>query len=320
MNRQMWAKSRSFVGLIALLCCVLPLPFILPEFHLSITTFLLINLILVVSFRLIATMGLFNFAHISLMSIGAYTAGLLVIRLGWSFWLAFPVAVLVSALVSLLIGLPILRTKGFQFFIASFAAGEAIRWTWIIFRELFGGYAGIGLIPRPEPILGISFDSSTSYFYLVLGFTLFSLVTMYRLEMSRIGDTVKSINSSTDLCESAGINTYRYKTLVFVIASSFAGLAGVLFSFYTGTACPGDFTFVYSINILIFMIVGGIGSFAGPIIGAISLTVVGELLRDFLKYLPLIYGAIVIVVVLLLPGGLVSLPRRIQMMRKKVAR
>ena len=325
MNRKIWARPASLVVLIIAFCCILP--FILGEFHLSIAIFLLINLMLVVGFRLITTVGLWSFAHVALMGVGGYTSGLLVIQLGCSFWLALLAGVLASAFVSLLIGLPCVRTRGFQFFIASYAAGEAIRWAWIIFREPFGGYAGIGVIPRPDPILGISLANTTSYYYLVLLFTLLGIAAMYWLEKSRIGDVLKSIASNEDLCKSVGINTYGYKILVFVVASSFAGLAGVLFSFFTATASPGDYTFVYSINILIFVVAGGTASFAGPIVGTFVLTIIGELLRGFLEYLPLFYGAILIVIVLILPGGLASLLgrmppaiTRMQMLRKKIAR
>jgi len=321
----MWTKPPSLVALITILCCVLP--FILREFYLNIMIFLLINFILVVSFRLITTTGVFSFAHIGLMSVGAYTSGLLAIRLGCSFWLTLPLGVLAAAFVSLLIGLPIVRTRGVQFFLTSYAAGQAIWWATIIFREPFGSYTGIGLVPPPNPILGINFVSSTSYYYLVLIFVLLSLVIMYRLEKSRIGDTLKSIDMNEDLCEAIGISPYRYKVMTFVIASSFAGLAGVLFTHYTGTASPNDYTFIYGMNILIFVLVGGKDSFAGPILGTLFLTVLSELLRDFLQYLPLIYGAILIVTVLFLPGGIVSLPRRvsplgerIQMLGKKEAR
>ena len=308
MTRQMWLKSLPLVVLIIFLCIF---PFVVREYFLDVMTFLLINLILVASYRLITTVGLWSFAHISLMSVGAYTAGLLVIRLGFSFWGALPLGVLAAAVTGLITGFLVLRTRGYYFFLATFAAGEAIRWVYILFRNPFGSYSGIGHIPRPAPVLGISFANPTTYYYLVLGFTLLSLAIIYRLENSRIGATIAAIHSSEPLSEAIGINSLLYRNVVFVTAAAFAGLAGVLFSFYTGTACPGDYTFFYGINILIFVIVGGPGRFAGPIIGAVVLTVVGEALRGYLELVPLIYGMILIVVVLLEPQGLVALPKRI---------
>lgn len=310
MNIKKFIKVPGFVGWIILLCCMLSLPLVLREFQLDIVIFLLVNLILVVSFRLINTMGLFSFAHIAFMGVGGYISGLLATRLGWPFWLALPGGVAAAALTSFVIGLPCLKTIAFQFFIATFAAGEAIRWTWIIFREPFGSYAGVAGIPRPN-LPGVDFTNPTSYYYLALGFTLLSLIIMYRLEKSRIGDTLKSIASSQQLCESMGINTYRYKTMTFVIGSSFAGLAGVLLANFMGTASPDTYNFTYGVNILIFALVGGIATFSGPIIGLVVLTVIGEWLRNLQEYLPLVYGVILAVVMLFLPGGLQSIPEGI---------
>ena len=121
------------------------------------------------------------------------------------------------------------------------------------------------------------------------------------------------------MSEAIGINSLFYRNVVFVVAAALAGLAGILFSVYTGTASPGDYTFVYGINILIFVIVGGPARFAGPIIGTVALTVVGEALRGYLELVPLIYGIILIVVILLEPQGLVALPQRISSQVKKWA-
>ena len=305
MYRYLVKKNSAYLLSLVFLCALLP--FMLEEFHLSIVIFLLIDLILVTSFRLITTMGLWSCAHIPLMSVGGYTSGLLVIKLGWPFWFSLPIAISVTAVVSFLIGLPCLKVMGYQFFIASYAAGEAIRWIYIMFRNPFGSYAGIGIVPRPDSLIGITFHTTIAYYFLVLFFCVLSLAILYRLENCRIGTTVKAIAENSDICRAVGINVYGYKVLIFIISSSFAGVAGVLFSHFTGTASPADYTFVYGINILILTIVGGPEIFAGPIIGAASLTILREILRDLLEYLPLIYGVVLIVVVLTLPNGLSGL-------------
>ena len=315
MNRQMLVKPLPLVVLLVLLFV---LPVILREFLLIVLTFLLINIIVAVSYRLITTTGLWSFTHISLMGIGGYTAGLLVIRLGMSFWVALPLGVLAATITGLIIGLLVLRTRGISFFLSTFAAGQAIWWAWILFREPFGAYAGIGVIPRPDPVLGISFDSPTTYYYLVLAFMLLSLAIMYRLENSRIGTSIKAIRLSEPLSEAIGINTGRYLLLTFTITSAFFGLAGVLFSFYTGTASPADYSILYAISIMVYVVVGGPASFAGPIIGTAVLTVIYEALREFLEWLPMIYGFILIFTILFLPGGLTSLPRQMSPLVEKM--
>ena len=301
-------KLIVMLALIVFLCIV---PAVFSEYYVGIFLVLLINFILVVSYRFMVNIGMWSFSHISLMGMGAYTAALLVNRMGFSFWAALPLGVLAAMATSLIICLPVLRTRGFYFFLSTFAAGQAIWWSWVIFEKPFGGYAGSGIVPRPDPIGGINFSSPIAYYYLVLGFTLLSLFILYRLEKSRIGATVSVIRSSEDLSEAMGINTGRYRTIVFVIAAAFAGLAGVLLSFYAGTASPQEYALSYQLNILIFVITGGTGSFFGPLIGVAVLTVVYELLREFLVIVPLIYGIVLVVIVLFQPGGLVAIPPRI---------
>ena len=315
MNRQM--KPIVLLALITFLGIV---PLVTPQYIHGVFTVLLINFILVASYRFVVNMGLWSFAHISLMGMGGYTAGLLVTRAGWSFWGALPIVILTSSLIALIVSLPVLRTRAFYFFLSTFAAGQAIWWSWILFPQIFGAYAGIGLIPRPGPIGGISFGDSASYYYLVLVFTLLSLTILYRLEKSRIGATVSAIRSSEELSEAMGINSGRYRTIVFVVASAFAGLAGVLFSFYTGTATPSDYSINYGLNILIFVIIGGTGNFFGPIIGVSVLTAITEELRGFQQLIPLIYGSILIIIVLFQPGGLVAIPPRVSGLVGKLRR
>jgi branched-chain amino acid transport system permease protein len=309
-------KLAQFTFLLILVALLFAFPYILRAYHLDLATLLLINLILVVSFHLISTAGLWSMAHVGLMAVGAYTAGLLVTRLDWNFWLVLPLGILGAAVIALLLGLPILRTRATQFFLASFAVGEGIRLVFANFQKPFGGQAGIGVVPRPTPIplpglSSIDFSGATSFYYLVLILALISLVILYRLERSRIGDTLRAIASNEELCKSMGINTYGYLILAFVVGSAFAGLAGILLTNYQGIASPSNFTFIYSLNILIFVLVGGKDGFAGPIVGAVVLTILGEVMRGLLEYVPLIYGVILIVTVLALPGGLTSLPARV---------
>lgn len=313
-------RQANLIVLLALSAFLCVIPIVASGYILDVFTFLLITLILVASYRFVVNMGLWSFSHISLMGMGGYTAGLLVTRIGLSFWAALPLGVLVAAATGLIICLPVLRTRGFYFFLSTMAAGQAIWWSWILFPQLFGGYNGIGVIPRPEPIGGISFQSSTTYYYLVLAFTLLSLIILYRLEKSRIGATISAIRSSEELSEAMGINTVKYRAMVFVIASAFAGLAGVLFSFYTRTASPADYSINNALNVLIFVIVGGTGNFFGSIIGVSVLTAIREGLRGFLEWLPLIYGSILIIVVLFQPGGLVAIPPRVSGWVEKLRR
>lgn len=303
-------------AIIALVCLAYALPGFLKPYHLDTMVRALIILITVASFRLLTTMGYWSFAQIGFMSIGAYTSALLAIHMDWPFWLTLPIGVLCSAVIGLLTSFPLFKLAGGQFFLASYAVGEAIRYAFILAL----GYQGTGLVPRPQ-LPGISFEGVINYYYLTLGFVLFSLLTMYWIEHSRIGNTIKCIAASGDLCKSLGINTNRYKAAIFSIVAAFAGLAGVLLAHYINGVTQDPFTVNASMNVVIFMMIGGQGSFAGPIIGSILMTFIRDpLVRALGQNVIMVYGALFIAVVLAMPGGIASLfrPRGRQAQRLKL--
>ncbi|MFC1903823.1 branched-chain amino acid ABC transporter permease [Chloroflexota bacterium] len=269
-----------------------------------------INILLVQSFMLITTTGRWNFAHIVFMGLGGYTSALLGIQFfNLPFWVLLPLGGLVATLVGLVLSYPLLRTKGWYFFLASYAAGEAIRQAWIRFEFPFRAYWGISDIPRPE-FPGVEFNS-LNYYYLVLFFVFLCVFILYWLNKSRIGDTLRAISSNEDLCKSVGINTRGYSTLAFVVGCFFAGITGVLWAHYTRMVTPMDFAITFMFRVVAWAIVGGIHTFIGPIIGLLTMTVITEVFRDMLEWLPLIYGLFVIGILLFLPTGLESLPGRI---------
>lgn len=306
------------LGLAAGLVFVILLPLLARGYWLHILILLIIDVILVVSFRLITTMGGWSFAHIVLMGVGGYTSALLTTQyLHWSFWLTLPLGGLVTALVAFAISFPCLRTKGFYFFLSTFAAGEAIRQTWINFA-FFGGRFGVPHIIHPNPILGLNFVEMLPNYYLVLAIALLSVFVLYRLDKSRISSTIGAIYSSEELSESIGINTWGYKAMAFVTGSFFAGIAGVLFAHYNGIVDPHAVTIIYMYKIVTAAIIGGTGSFVGPIIGLVVVTTVTEIFRELHEWVPFIYGIVIIVILLFLPEGLQSLPRQISRRFEKV--
>jgi len=307
---------RQPIGLVVLAIILVALPFFLREYYVDVLTMLLINVILVVSFRLITTTGGWSLAHIPLMGAGAYATALMTRTFGWPFWLTLPLAGLAAALIGLIMSYPLVRTKGFAFFVASFAAGEAMRLCWTRFRVPFGGHAGLGNIPPPEAIpipglVAIDFSNPIPYYFLTLVVTVLCLLIMYRLDRSRIGDTLKAIYSEDSVAKSVGINITKYKILAFVIASFFAGIAGVLLAHRLWAIEPQQFGFTNTLYLLVWVVFGGYHTFAGPIIGVSVLTGLGELLIPLAEWVPMIYGIILILTLLFLPDGLEGLPRRI---------
>jgi branched-chain amino acid transport system permease protein len=307
-NNQILKIVLPLFGVIAVM-----VPFVIGEYYIDLVLTFLINLIVVVSFRLIYTTGGFNLAHIPLMGLGAYTSAILTKTVGWPFWLALPLAGISSALVGLMFSYLLTRTKGFAFFIASFGLGEAMRLTWTKLRVPFGGHDGIHLLPTPESFLGIDFSRAIPYYFLTLGVVGVCLLIMYRVEHSMIGDNFKAIRSKESLSKSVGINTTRYKMLAFTIGSFFAGIAGVLPTHYFRSVHPPSFGFVVTLYLIVWVIFGGLNTFAGPMLGLAVLSVAQELLRPLHEWLPLFYGAILIFTFIFLPRGLESIPKRVSM-------
>ncbi len=292
-------------------------PFAISGYKVDLLTNLLINIILVSSFRLITTTGGWSLAHIPMMGCGAYATALLAGQLHVPFLIALPLASLCAGLVGLAISYPLGRTKGFAFFVASFAAGEAIRLCWIRFKFPFGGHRGLS-VPPPAIIDNVGwldFAEARPYYFLALAVTLVCLAIMYRLDRSRIGNTFRAIESQENLARSAGINVTGYKMLAFSLGSFFAGTAGVLLAHRLWAIEPHQFSFTTALYLLVWVVFGGAHTFWGPIWGVATLTFLSELLRPLAEWVPMIFGAIIIVTLIFQPDGLEGLPRRLRQMK-----
>ena len=302
--------------LVALFVFLSVLPFTLKFHQQDFMIFLLINVLVVVSYRLVTLTGEWSLIHVVLMGVGGYTSALLSKMIGLSFWLTMPMAGVITALIAFALSFPLFRMKGFYFLIGSFAAGEAMRLTWSYFTWPFGGPKGIKLIPSPEitlPRLGtIELFEPIPYYFLTLIVVSICLWVLYRLEHSRIGLTLHAVHWRDALAESVGVNTRRYRTLAFVVASFFVGLAGALFAHYLGTINPHQFGVGIMVFVLVWVIVGGTRTFAGPIIGVTVLSVLNEMFRGADELRPAIYGSILIASILFLPHGLESLPDKVR--------
>ena len=262
--------------------------------------------------RVIMSTGQLTLGHAAYMAIGAYASTLLTMKAGLSFWLAFPLAGLISSVVALLIGYPTLRIKGVYFAIITFAFAEIVRLLIVHWPSLLGGYGGIPNVPPPSPIFSISFKSRIPFYYLILALCLVTYLVMVRIDRGRIGKIFSSIHESDTLAESVGINIMRYKVLSFCIGCFFAGLSGSFYAHYFNFTSPEFFTIWQSVYCLVFVIVGGAGSVWGPLLGSFFMTLVPELLRVARELEPVIYAVILIAVMFLLPGGLITLPARLR--------
>jgi branched-chain amino acid transport system permease protein len=305
------------LGLIALFAFLAVLPFTLKFHQQDFVIFLLINVLAVASYRLMTLTGEWSLIHVVLMGVGAYASALLAKKAGLSFWVTMPLAGTICALIAFILSFPLFRMKQFYFLIGSFAAGEAIRLAWVYFKVPFGGPKGLRNIPSPAITIPgfktIEIWEPIPYYFMTLTVVTVCLWILYRLEYSRIGLTLHSIHWRDVLAESVGVNTRRYRTLAFGIASFFVGIAGALLAHYLGSINPNQFAVGIMVYVLVWVIVGGTATFYGPIIGVAVLSVVNDFfLRAFEIWRPLIYGCILIASIMFLPDGLESLPSKLR--------
>jgi branched-chain amino acid transport system permease protein len=303
-------------GVLALLSV---LPFQMKPYYIEISIFFFLNLILATSYRLITTTGDWSFCHVVLMGAGAYGTALMAKNAGLPFWLCVPLSGVVAGLIGLAFIFPLLRTKGFGFFIASFAFGEFLRLIWMKVQDPFGGVRGLVNIPSPS-IAGLKLGGSVNYYFVCLIVALICVAIMYRLEKSRLGNAWKSIHTDPLLAECVGINVPRYRMLAFVTGAFFAGIAGSLLVYRLGAIDPHNFELTTMVYLVIWVVVGGAATFWGPIIGVTVITIAFEWSRPLLEWRPLMFGSLLIFFLIFLPGGLESLlPKLRQPPRQHIA-
>jgi branched-chain amino acid transport system permease protein len=286
------------------------------SYYLDVATTLLMNLVLTLSLRFEMSTGQLNMAHISFMGIGAYASALLVTRAGWSFWAALPVAPLVAALVAVPVGRIALRVSGPYYFLITFAFLEVLR---LFFNNFFvdylGGPSGLVEIPRPHPLPltggAVGFTGKLQQYWLMYALFVIAAAVLIRLEYSRLGLVASAIRQRDLLAETLGVDVIRYKLGVFVLGSFFAGVAGVFFAHWRQVLHSSDFGLEPMVLLVVFTVIGGAHSVWGPVIGTLVLAITSEFLRELHHYEILVYGLVLMIVMLVFPDGLISLPGRI---------
>lgn len=296
------SRARKCVLPVALIVIIGMLPLFLGSSymaHVLILTF--IYLVAAVSFRTISISGQFSIAHAAIMGVGAYIAGMASKWLGWSAWLTLPAGAIVAAGVGMLFGYPFSRLRTIYYAMGSLFFGVVIVNAIATGGDLTGGYSGLAGI-RPM------FSSRMAYYYFLMGLALASIFALYRFEFSRIGVTCKAIAQSHVAATSVGINERLYRVLAVGVGSFFAGLIGAAYAHYNMVVSPSSFNLGATLWICMYVLIGGINSFEGPIIGTFILVILPEFFRDLKIYAPYVSAVILIVIVYLMPQGLVGLP------------
>jgi branched-chain amino acid transport system permease protein len=219
--------------------------------------------------------GQISIGHAGFMAVGGYTSAILCAKLGFPFWVALPCAALAAGIAGLIFGLPSLKIKGFYLIMATIAAQFIIIWTIIQLRSITGGPDGLG-VPKPA-IGGIMLDSKVSYFYLVMAFSCLATLLAKNIMRTRAGRAFIAIRDNDLAAEVMGISLWNYKLQAFFIGCLYAGVAGSLLVHYFRFASTDQFPFMDSVWYLGMLIVGGMGSTAGAIFGAVALRLLDEL-------------------------------------------
>ena len=271
---------------------------LIDRYYSGIITLVCINIILAVSLNLASGfLGQLVLGHAGFMSVGAYAAALFTMYSGLPQMVAFPLGILLGGVVAsvfgVIIGIPALRLKGDYLAIITLGFGEIIR-VLILAMPFTGGARGLRGIPNLT-------DYNWTYFVAIL-----TVFVIYSFIQSRHGRAVIAIREDEIAAEASGINTTYYKLLAFILAAFFAGVAGALYAHHVGVLNPSKFDFNYSVEILVMVVLGGMGSITGSVISATVLTILPELLREFSTYRMLVYSLILIVVMLFKPSGLLG--------------
>ena len=250
--------------------------------------------------------------YVAFYAVGAYAYGLLHQFFGFGFWMCLHIGGFVAVIFGLALGFPVLRLRGDYLAIVTLGFGEIVRLALQNWTSLTGGPRGVSDIPRPG-LFGMQMDinTSTTYvYYLVLVAVVITIVVISRLKNSRVGLALQALREDEIACEAMGIDIMRVKLSAFALGSCWAGFAGVIFAAKTTYINPSSFTFMESAMILSMVVLGGMGSITGVAIAAFILILAPEYLRAFSEYRMLIFGAIMVIMMIFRPQGLISGERR----------
>ncbi|MEK7769593.1 MAG: branched-chain amino acid ABC transporter permease, partial [candidate division NC10 bacterium] len=308
----------------------LVLPLSVDEYWLSIVNIVSIATVGALGLNiLVGYTGQISIGHGAFMSVGAYTAANFAVRLGFPFWLSLPLGGLMAAAVGAVVGIPSLRIKGLYLAIATLAGQLIIEWTINHVTFISGGVQASIEVPRPE-LFGYKIASQRQMYFFLLIFVVLALVATMNLVRSRIGRAFIAIRDHDIAAEIIGINIFRYKLLAFAISSFYAGVTGVLYTYYLGIANYEQYQITTSIDYLAMIIIGGLGSVLGSVFGAVFVTLLPILIRFAMEasggllfseaavrniipnLRPILFGMLIIFFLVVEPEGLNRLWRNIR--------
>jgi branched-chain amino acid transport system permease protein len=309
------ARDRLFISLLGILFFSIPLVIKNP-YYLNVLNIVGLNVLVVAGLTLlIGYAGQISLGHGGFYAMGAYISALLAINLGWSPWVTTLVAMAATGVTALLIGVPTLRLKGHYLVMATLGFNLIVYILLVQLDDLTGGPSGLPGIPS-YTIGSWSFNTDLRSYWLIWALTLGGLFLSFNLVHSRMGRALVAIRESEVAASCLGIETWKQKTQVFVLSAVMASLAGSLYAHYMTFISPKTFDIFYSIEVVAMVIIGGIGSLWGALLGSAFLTPLPHLLHFFDEYKDIIYGTIFMGVLIFSPQGLVGGLVRLYQKRK----
>jgi branched-chain amino acid transport system permease protein len=303
---------RPSAAVVALFFLIYPLVF--PLYQIDIMTTALIYVVIALGLNIVVGLaGLLDLGYVAFFAVGAYTYALLNTHFAVGFWVALPLGGALAFIFGILLGFPVLRLRGDYLAIVTLGFGEIIRLVLENWNEFSQGPSGISNIARPG-FFGMEFSLQQNYvyiYYLMIALTLFTIFVVRRLQDSRIGRAWMALREDEIACQAMGINKIRTKLSAFALGATWAGMGGVMFAAKTTFINPASFTIWESVIILCCVVLGGMGSIVGVLCGALALKLLPEYLRFFSEYRMLVFGAVLVIMMIFRPGGLISDVRKI---------
>jgi len=303
---------RPLVGVVALLALLMP--WVSEMYQVTIWVFALIYVVLGLGLNItVGLAGLLDLGYVAFFGVGAYSYAILNTWYGLDFWVCLPIGGLVGALVGVLLGFPILRLRGDYLAIVTLGFGSIAKIVYENWEGVFNGAQGIDKIARPG-FFGVEMDISaatTFTYYLMLVMVGFTIFVTNRLKDSRIGRAWMAMREDEIACVAMGVDLARTKLSAYALGAFWAGLVGVIFASQTTYINPASFDFMLSAIVLSMVVLGGMGSIVGVVIAALVLNLLPEYLRAFEDYRMLVFGAVMVLMMLFRPQGLVANVRKI---------
>ena len=307
--------SKRLAILLLLLSYLVVIPLVFRQDRYVLHVFIVASEVAVVAMavRLMNTAGELTFGQVAFVMLGAYFSALLVIKTNLSFWISLPLAGILTFVMALILGYPILRLRGTYFAILTLIIAEVMSQGARVWRFI-GGDEGLIDIPRPHQITIGDFtlipeftaDSKLPYYFLMAFILICTIIVFWRIEQTPLGSIFKAIKQNELLAGSVGINALWYRIFVFAISALFSGLVGGFYAHYMTVFYPRSFSVWDSVNYVLYAFIGGIGYLFGPIIGSFGMVWLWEFLGPFQRYQSIIFAIVITLVILFLPDGLMS--------------